>query len=574
MRRGQEHHPAELRHRLEHGQRAHQRLAAQTLRDGRIEGLERFVEHLLAAVADQQSRNHPAHTMPHQHRIPTGHIVAFGIVVLERLVQRRRDRRAIGQDADVGRIEHLPQLIVLAQRIVAEDLVGEVDPRLRAAGQAMHQHDHPLVRIVRLIEVDARLERARLLGPQQARQAQPRQFRTRQPHAIGRRIIRRERHLASADGFAVDAIRVVHVHAGLIARQHRVQVVAVEAQGRSHRQIAGVSIRRVVGAGFIGRRERRRRRRAPRKHRDQAGTETVAAVHRAQIVEAERVGGEQGLGLLADLRGFVAVQADAQIQAADLQWRSADLAAAGFERGLSDHVDRAVVVLQHALLARFEHALLGRACGQEQIRVGITRGLDRGVGALVGGDLARSGRGRLDRGAFARLHRGRLAPRQARALGGLAHRRRRGVHAQQLQLRRRRQPRLVGCERPQLLDARRRFARAQFRIEPGRTQRGRRRGAQLAAVERIEIALGGDIAERAFLDLDHRAAAAQQHEQARQGEGDRTQGHAKSRGSLSRIVERAPGGVNRSRGRAGRFAANRTHRHHPEDRREPRRGRR
>ncbi|MNZ53125.1 hypothetical protein D3C78_709930 [compost metagenome] len=44
-------------------------------------------------------------------------------------------------DWQVGRVVDLPDLVVVAQHLVAQDLVGHVDPGFRATGQPV-QHDN------------------------------------------------------------------------------------------------------------------------------------------------------------------------------------------------------------------------------------------------------------------------------------------------------------------------------------------------------------------------------------------------------------------------------------------------
>jgi len=104
----------------------------------------------------QQPADHPAHAVADQGHLARGARGRLWIEVLQGLFHQRLDLRAVDRDGHVGGVVDLPDLVLLAQQLVAHDLVGHVHPCLGTAAQAVqHQHDAP-VGVVALHQVQVR----------------------------------------------------------------------------------------------------------------------------------------------------------------------------------------------------------------------------------------------------------------------------------------------------------------------------------------------------------------------------------------------------------------------------------
>ena len=151
----------------------------------------------------------------------------------QRIPERSANHRVVQCDRHIGRVVDLPDLVMLAQRLIAQDFVGEFHPGFRAAGQSVQHDDDPPVRIVGLHQVDVRAVDA-TLAPEQAAQRLAVEIGTGQPYAIAGREIGRQRHTLAAQHNGRFHIGVMHRQTGCTSMQHAVQVVSVGMQQNRH----------------------------------------------------------------------------------------------------------------------------------------------------------------------------------------------------------------------------------------------------------------------------------------------------------------------------------------------------
>ncbi|HEY4561075.1 MAG TPA: hypothetical protein VIG54_10085, partial [Lysobacter sp.] len=309
---------------------------------------------------------------------------AGGIDLVQRFGQHLAQFVVVPGDRQAGRVVDLPDLVAVAQRLVAHHLVGEVDPGLRAAGEAMDHQQDAAVGIEALHAVDVRL--AQPAGSAQQRQrGLPRERRLGQPHAVAGGEVRGERQAAPAQLDVALPVGIEGVDGRAIGREHLGEVAAGEIDHRRQRQEAHARDA-PRASGRLGRGgvadavggELHRHLRA----------EAVAAERGVQAAEAQAVGGNQphrhGFGVLRRKPREIEGQrpaARAQLHHAVARLR--EPVEPAFGRAQHDVLHGDVVVVAHVVLARLEHPRVGRTFGQEQVAVGIARdvepGRDRGV---------------------------------------------------------------------------------------------------------------------------------------------------------------------------------------------------
>ncbi|KAG1440107.1 hypothetical protein G6F57_019147 [Rhizopus arrhizus] len=148
-----------------------------------------------------------------------GLCLAAGVEVPEHVGQRVAHRIVAHRDGHVGRVVELPDLEILADLVVAHQLVGNVDPGFRAAGQAMDHQQHAPVRIVGLHHVQVRRVDAALAAEQRAQRLVA-EVGSRQPQRVAGGKVRRQRYLLPVQGDFGDLVGIVDLQFRLVVVQH------------------------------------------------------------------------------------------------------------------------------------------------------------------------------------------------------------------------------------------------------------------------------------------------------------------------------------------------------------------
>ncbi len=392
--RGDEDGPADLRQRVEAQERIQFGLQRLPVFQGQGVFREQGVPQGVAGVRYQQPREHAAHAVAHEHHAARRGSRARRVEMGDGALQRILDRLAVHPERQVGGVVHLPHLVVLAQRLVAQHLVGDVDPCLRAAREAV-QHDDGAPRgIVGLHEVDAWCRQA-VFHAQQAAHGLHREPRAREPQAVARREIAGQRHLAPREHDLRRVIRIVEFHLHVVRFQYLAERASVEAQqggGGGVGHLAEGLLRFRCHLQRAAARAARQGRIARRLHgRDQLGAETVAAVGVAQAGEPQRGRGDQLAGFggpagQAQVGGVAAhapaapLQAPAGRQLAALRRHGTAVAREHARQGL---LGGEVVVVAYLGLAVFEGARFRAARREEEVGPGVSGGFQPGVQLLV-----------------------------------------------------------------------------------------------------------------------------------------------------------------------------------------------
>ena len=153
MRGSEEDDAADVRHRLEPEDLPH-RLA---LLGAELVALQRLVRddgpEAVAAGLDHQPREDAAHAVSDQDHLIEGGVLALGIEGLADLEQRVAEHRGREQDGIAGGVEEEPDLIALADLLVAEHPVHHLEPGHRRREQAVDEDERNLLRLVGLQHV-------------------------------------------------------------------------------------------------------------------------------------------------------------------------------------------------------------------------------------------------------------------------------------------------------------------------------------------------------------------------------------------------------------------------------------
>ncbi|MNS75833.1 hypothetical protein D3C72_1093610 [compost metagenome] len=361
MRRGDEDGAVHLRHGREiqvgRQSRAHffRLLALQIVffRDG--------VEQGVAGVGDHQARQYAAHAVADQDHV-VGRVGLGGRVELRQgRVQRLADGGVVGRQRRIARVVHLPDLVAAAQLLVAHQFIRHVDPRFRAAGQAVQHDDGALVRVIGLHQVHLRARNAVGAAEQSAQRLHAKAG-TGQPQAVAGREIGRHGQFLARHARRFAARRVDQHHQQLLRGQYFLQAVAVEADQRRDDGKTRLLVRHVLafrrpGLGHDG---------------HQVGAEAVAPVHIAQAGKRQRGGRQQFVG-----QGTVVGQAQGRQFAVDLPAGDADhiavraVFAAVAEQIADGLLHGIVVVVADLRLAFLEGALARRARRVEQVGIRV-----------------------------------------------------------------------------------------------------------------------------------------------------------------------------------------------------------
>ena len=335
---------------------------------------QQVIPQYVARVTDQQARQHAAHAVADVDHVLRCTRAAVGIEVLQRVVECIGDLVAVQRDRRIGRVVDLPHLELLAQLGVAHDLVGQVHPGFRAAGQAVQHEDDATIRVPRLHQVDVRFADA-LAHAEQGAQRLPGETALRQPQAIGGGEVAGQRHLLAMQGDALGGFGRISVQLDPARAHHIVQVAALEAQQcgdvdrrhlaeLGHRIVMAMTaatacvvliLLRCLGLGALGCDHRCNQLRRVH-HHHQLGTEAIAAIGTAQADEADRAGRHQLRGNALQVQLLVV---GGQRPAADRERLRVVLA--GQRSGACAHeqhhcrlLGRVVVIVAHLRLAVLE----------------------------------------------------------------------------------------------------------------------------------------------------------------------------------------------------------------------------
>ena len=266
---------------------------------------------------------------------------------------------------------------MLTQYLVPGHFIDQVDPGLRTAGQPVQQEDDPLVRVIRLHQVDMRPGYP-LAAAEQGAQRLHRKARVGQPQTVGGGVIGRQRNAVALQGDAGGALGGIHIQVELARGQHLFQRIAGKVQHGG-----GIDRRHLTEHGYVldpsrpffrlgGVHRQRQLRRLHLHH--QLGTKAITAVAAAQAGKADAGSGHHrprhtAQAQLVIARGnFPALFGQLQLGAAAAVGR---LFAGAFKQHRGDLLHRGVVVIAHLQLAVLQRPLGGAAPGKKQVGIGM-----------------------------------------------------------------------------------------------------------------------------------------------------------------------------------------------------------
>jgi len=220
--------------------------------------------------------------VPHQGDVLRGTRRALRVKVLQRALQGLANGLVVQRQRGVGGVVDLPDLVVAAQVLVAQHLVGHVDPGLGAAGQSVQHDDGASVRVVGLHQVDAGAHDA-VAQPHQGAQRLGGKAGARQPQPVARGEVARQRHPGAGQLDLADTVGVEGLQLHLARGQDLFQALSGKVQhhgdGGKQRLLVGRAWRAfqhaLGGACQIAVR-------IALEHGHQLGTEAIAAVLVAQ----------------------------------------------------------------------------------------------------------------------------------------------------------------------------------------------------------------------------------------------------------------------------------------------------
>ncbi len=334
------------------------------------------------------------------------------VEAVQSLLERDANGARVESERQAGAVEDLPHLVVPADLLVARQLVGEVDPGVRAARQAVDQdHRHP-IGIVRLHEEDPRLDQFLARSREDAARLAP-EARAVQRERIGSGEVGGEAHLRAVQRDALVQRRAIGLDRLLACRHHFLERGAGEAQHGGDGDVADLS----AGEGVL-----RDSSRSLRRAGDELGPEPVATVDVADAGEAEPAGGDQAEQRPAGRKRYVdqatvdrpRVGQDGEPRVRLIE-RSPPLRFLEEEDG--DPLGGAAEEIPHLVLAVLECALAEAAASEKEICVTGTRRLEiriqSGVALAWPGWIVRR------RLAEPELREGRQAPLVVESLAGL-----------------------------------------------------------------------------------------------------------------------------------------------------------
>ena len=300
--------------------------------------------------------------------------VPVRVEILQRVLDCGTDIPAVEGDRRVRGIDDLPDLKALSQRLVAEDLVGDVEPRFRAAREPVQRDEDVAIRIVRLHEINVR-GRDAAGAPEHTPECLPREAGLGEPQRISRGEVGSERHVDACELDRLVSIGVERYEIEVIRAQDFIQRVAAEADDRRDGWNVHLG-ERLLGIGAFVRFE----------HGHHLGAETVASVDVSQPCEAQRRRGDQFLRQSALARGTPVLDAQVDPPSTLGEQGRADRRPALIVR--EDELDGLlhgnVVVIDDVHLPLLEGSSGWLARGEEEVSVGVARRLQVGVPDRLG----------------------------------------------------------------------------------------------------------------------------------------------------------------------------------------------